>query len=230
MSYGMLGTLPLSEVRGPRDTLETLFAGGQGRYYLDALNKMLRGENPWPIVARIHEGPYVIRARSHTPTFSVQRDYPYPRARGSFLDGAITQEARDILESSDFALEAEEIQVEIVLLDFKCDANTNKPLRKPHIFAEMKRLGLERPSYNDVLAFKDCRPDIPERDGRTITFLHKAVQIYPDICFEGVAAGLSPHVLEWREDGIYRCELAAQNADNLSIGRLYAARRLIAQK
>jgi hypothetical protein len=228
MSTGMLGTLPLSDVRGPRDTLETLLAGWDGRYYLDALNKMLRGENPWPIVARIHEGPYVIRARSHKPMFLGERDYPYLRARASFLDGAITQEARSILESSHFALEEEEAQVEIVLLDFKCDANMDRPLRKSHIFAEMLRLGLERPSYNDVLAFKDSRPDIHGRDGRTITFMHKEVQIYPDKCIEGVTAGLTPCVLEWREEGLYRCLLDAQGADNLSISRLYAARRRIA--
>ncbi|MEK7076616.1 MAG: hypothetical protein AAB967_00130, partial [Patescibacteria group bacterium] len=43
----MLGNLPLSEVRGPRDDLETKLAGANGRAWLDALRRFLR-EEPQP--------------------------------------------------------------------------------------------------------------------------------------------------------------------------------------
>ena len=47
MPEGMLGMLPLSDLRGPRDTLETNLAGKDGQEWLDALNRFLRKENPW---------------------------------------------------------------------------------------------------------------------------------------------------------------------------------------
>ncbi|MFH0952643.1 MAG: hypothetical protein V1838_05730 [Patescibacteria group bacterium] len=49
MSEGMLGNIPLSETRGPRDELDDRLAGKQGRMWLNALNKFLRRENPWGI-------------------------------------------------------------------------------------------------------------------------------------------------------------------------------------
>lgn len=48
MSEGMLGMLPLSEVRGPRDDLEERLAGSEGNtVWLPALKRFLRKENPW---------------------------------------------------------------------------------------------------------------------------------------------------------------------------------------
>ncbi len=48
MSKGMLGNLPLSEVRGPRDAFEEKLAGEDGAVWLTAFNRFLRKENPWP--------------------------------------------------------------------------------------------------------------------------------------------------------------------------------------
>ena len=48
MSEGMLGTLPLSETRGPRNDLEEKLASAEGREWLEALKKFLRREHPWP--------------------------------------------------------------------------------------------------------------------------------------------------------------------------------------
>jgi len=47
MSEGMLGRLPLSETRGPRDELEDRLAGAKGEIWLAALKRFLREENPW---------------------------------------------------------------------------------------------------------------------------------------------------------------------------------------
>lgn len=49
MSEGMLGNLPLSEVRGPRNDLDEKLASKQGPMWLRAFNKFLRRENPWGI-------------------------------------------------------------------------------------------------------------------------------------------------------------------------------------
>lgn len=47
MSKGMLGMLPLSAVRGPRDTLDELLAGSEGERVLDELKKFNRREPCW---------------------------------------------------------------------------------------------------------------------------------------------------------------------------------------
>jgi hypothetical protein len=47
MSKGMLGMLPLSEVRGPRDTLEELLAGSDGPEVLEQLKRFNRKEPCW---------------------------------------------------------------------------------------------------------------------------------------------------------------------------------------
>lgn len=49
MSKGMLGKLPLSEIRGPRDAFEERLAGEDGSKWLDAFKRFLRKENPWPV-------------------------------------------------------------------------------------------------------------------------------------------------------------------------------------
>jgi hypothetical protein len=49
MSENMLGNLPLSEIQGPRKDLEEKLAGPNGKMWLNALKKMLRGEQPWGI-------------------------------------------------------------------------------------------------------------------------------------------------------------------------------------
>ncbi len=49
MSKGMLGKLPLSEIRGPRDAFEEKLAGEDGEKWLEAFKRFLRKENPWPI-------------------------------------------------------------------------------------------------------------------------------------------------------------------------------------
>ncbi|MDD5566642.1 MAG: hypothetical protein PHH01_00405 [Patescibacteria group bacterium] len=49
MSEGMLGKLPLSEIRGPRDDLEEKLSGAQGPMWLRAFKQFLRRENPWGI-------------------------------------------------------------------------------------------------------------------------------------------------------------------------------------
>ena len=45
---GMLGTLSLSDVQGPRNELEKRLASETGEEWLGALNRFLRKENPWP--------------------------------------------------------------------------------------------------------------------------------------------------------------------------------------
>jgi hypothetical protein len=47
MVKAMLGNLPLSAVRGPRDSLEEKLAGDNGEEWLIALKRFLRKENPW---------------------------------------------------------------------------------------------------------------------------------------------------------------------------------------
>ncbi len=47
MSKGMLGKLPLSAVRGPRDTLDELLAGGDGPLVLDELKKFNKRQTCW---------------------------------------------------------------------------------------------------------------------------------------------------------------------------------------
>ena len=47
MPKGMLGKLPLSEIRGPRDDLEEKLAGPEGGKWLESLKKFLRKENPF---------------------------------------------------------------------------------------------------------------------------------------------------------------------------------------
>ncbi len=47
MSKGMLGMLPLSAIRGPRDAFEEKLAGDDGPMWLAAFNRFLRKENPW---------------------------------------------------------------------------------------------------------------------------------------------------------------------------------------
>lgn len=49
MSKGMLGTLSLSDVQGPRDDLEQKLAGEDGAVWLAALKRFLRKENPWEV-------------------------------------------------------------------------------------------------------------------------------------------------------------------------------------
>jgi hypothetical protein len=53
MSEGMLGKLPLSVVRGPRNDLDEKLAGEQGPMWITALKMLLRRENPWGIPAAI---------------------------------------------------------------------------------------------------------------------------------------------------------------------------------
>lgn len=62
MSEGMLGVLPLSEIRGPRDAFEEKLAGSEGSMWLEAFKRFLRKENPWP-VRRLIDGdalPYIL--------------------------------------------------------------------------------------------------------------------------------------------------------------------------
>lgn len=47
MSKGMLGTLPLRVVRGPRDSLEENLAGEEGSIWLKELKRFLRKESCW---------------------------------------------------------------------------------------------------------------------------------------------------------------------------------------
>jgi len=47
MSQGMLGMLPLSEVRGPRNDLDEKLAGPEGPGFLEDLKLLLRQEGPW---------------------------------------------------------------------------------------------------------------------------------------------------------------------------------------
>ncbi|RJO59777.1 hypothetical protein C4546_00410 [Candidatus Parcubacteria bacterium] len=49
MPEGMLGNLSLSEIQGPRKDLEEKLAGPNGKMWLNALKKMLRGQQPWGI-------------------------------------------------------------------------------------------------------------------------------------------------------------------------------------
>jgi len=60
MATAMLGRLPLSVIRGPRDSLEEKLAGEDGEQWLKALNRFLRKENPWPegpVVSGLHQAP-----------------------------------------------------------------------------------------------------------------------------------------------------------------------------
>lgn len=79
----MLGTLPLSDIRGPRDTLETNLSGKDGPAWLDALNKFNRKENPWPV-------------RPQFP-FSVWRTITLGCPSKSYLKGYVNQWVRQFL-------------------------------------------------------------------------------------------------------------------------------------
>jgi len=45
----MLGSLPLSEVRGPKGDLDEKLAGSEGEMWLTAFKRFLRKENPWMV-------------------------------------------------------------------------------------------------------------------------------------------------------------------------------------
>ncbi len=82
MSKGMLGTLSLSEIRGPRDTLESNLAGDEGAIWLKAFKRFLRKENPW--------GPAgLLKLYGKTsvvpPNFFVAADYLSPRSRTAIV-------------------------------------------------------------------------------------------------------------------------------------------------
>lgn len=61
MAQAMLGKLPLSAVRGPRDTLEEHLAGPDGPQWLEWLKCLNRKENPFSEpFPRNHHGHYVV--------------------------------------------------------------------------------------------------------------------------------------------------------------------------
>ena len=49
--HGMLGKISLSAWQGLRDELERRVAGQEGEMWLDALRKVSRKENPWPVAS-----------------------------------------------------------------------------------------------------------------------------------------------------------------------------------
>ena len=53
MPEGMLGTLPLSEIRGPRNDLDEKLAGPNGRRWLREFNRFLRQEPTWQTPAAL---------------------------------------------------------------------------------------------------------------------------------------------------------------------------------
>lgn len=158
MSQGMLGTLPLSDVRGPRDTLEQCLAGGEGERWLTALNKFLRGENPWPSVRNIETG--------YSITVGQEKRVGYLRDDANF--DCVDSGAEQILNSDKFVIEKKKWLFEIVLLDF---GPVGFELRLPHVLSEIKRLELERPSFEDALLFAAKYPHVQEE--KAVTFLHE---------------------------------------------------------
>jgi hypothetical protein len=161
MSEGMLGNLPLSEIRGPVDTLYTKLASSEGRKHLTALNKMLRGENPFPIVAHVQEVEGFDRMLMSKNLLDAGEVF----ARISF-------EASQIIKSKEYQEDTFVDETDLVLLHF------NEGPEYAHVLAEMKRLGLERPSPKDALALGRyaCTPEVREE----IVFLHKPVRVIPD--------------------------------------------------
>jgi hypothetical protein len=212
MSKGMLGNLSLSDIRGPRDTLENLLAGDQGRTYLEALKKMIRGENPWPIVSHIEEGfEIVVGANHHAVT---------PR----LLFNGITYEAQQILASEEFAVEPHIESVEMVLLHFDKDPEL------AHVIAEMERLKLKRPSYWDALAFAKRYPEVQQR--RDVVFLHKPIRVAPDIGIGGADIAREPdgrHSMVLRLDShtLTPRQLNAVDVRFLGEEYVYAARKKV---
>ncbi len=91
---GMLGRLPLSKVRGPRDTLETNLAGPDGEVWLAELNRFLRKENTWVFPSTIPTSPEleevidpIVRVdRSVKPTYPEWgKDIPYSELEATGL-------------------------------------------------------------------------------------------------------------------------------------------------
>lgn len=101
MSQGMLGNLPLSEVRGPKGDLDEKLAGSEGLIWLNAFKRFLRKENPWA-------SKFVVRWRVTLGLHKTPEAYEQALESAGFK---ISDWARNILKK----VTCSETQVEISL-------------------------------------------------------------------------------------------------------------------
>ena len=178
MSEGMLGRLPLSVVRGPRDTLDQRLAGGNGENWLKALNRFLRGDNPWPIVSR------VIDAGKISVGDGLTFDDLLTESRFYWIE----ENAKEIFRSSKASLEIEPKTHNLVILEFDPDEVKEKGLCFQNVLSEIRRLKLVPPSFEDVLRLQwHYIPSIPTWRNDFVVFPHQPVRIRPYIGPGGMA-------------------------------------------
>lgn len=219
----MLGKLPLSAVRGPRDTLEQCLAGESGERWLKALNQFLRGENPWPIVTKVVDLDCKITVGDGKTVNDLVQSAQRCR---------INVNALDVINSAQFTLDVDKASYDIVMLEFD-DTNPHQTDFVPqHVFAEMRRLGLEPPSYEDILRFTVGSTEHQFRNFDQITFLHTPVRIFPDVGPGGMSIGTGedgkiPAVLAMRFERV-QDRITTVNT-SLVIGKKFAARRFRSQ-
>jgi hypothetical protein len=131
MPDGMLGRLPLSEVRGPRDDLETRLAGADGEFWLQALKRFLRKEDPWV-----------------TPDFTVWKTiklgiHDNLDALRSVLkeaDCKVSDWAYDIIRP-EFTLAREETEVKLIVISV-AELGFPYGARRDQIYARAQEFGL----------------------------------------------------------------------------------------
>jgi hypothetical protein len=242
MSTGMLGRLPLSEVRGPRDTLEQNLAGEGGERWLKALNRFLRGENPWPIVSKVIETDCVFTPNqdSHITALRWSGDL---RLEGLLrYAGVDTYDfgARQILQSRTLKLEKNELELKasgrepkykLVILEFEeTEVRDKGGLRPQMVLAEIKRLKLERPTFEDALFLPINSPLL---GFNPIVFLHEPIKVVQDVGPGGMHIAVdndmtNPAVLSIQKDGGVRGEVRLTTANlNAVIERRFAARKWV---
>lgn len=217
MSEGMFGKLPLEAVLESRNALDRHLAGEGGKRWLEAFNEFLAGVNPWPIVSNVvTEGCYIITVGDGK---SLDEITAGPNFRHDYT-------ARQVMESKQFFLEERKDDFVVVELEFE-----GWGLRSEHVLAEIKRLGFERPSFEDALRVVALDAEYPyAQASKKLVFLHEPVRCFPDVGPGGMAIGTGRDgkfnaVLMLDRDAGKQGVLSTADSDILIPQYTYAARR-----
>ncbi|MDP4020863.1 MAG: hypothetical protein Q8P58_02375 [Candidatus Adlerbacteria bacterium] len=145
MSKGMLGLLPLSEVRGPVNDLYEKLAGPNGPQWLRRFKRFLR--------------------RQFILTLGDGRTKEQLLAAGHY--DVVGVGASAFISSNQFriAQESEEVDIELVEL-----AGLGRDPKEKEVLKELKRRGLKEPTEEDALRFGEIYPHVQREF--SIVFLH----------------------------------------------------------
>jgi len=121
----MLGTLPLSVVRGPRDELEDRLAGEEGEIWLTAFKRFLRKENPWPTPALTAVVPPTLKVWKTIRVGGMSREeFPKSLAAAGYEVG---RWARDMMAQKAFATESEPREIDLARMTIRELGFTSNP-------------------------------------------------------------------------------------------------------